>query len=414
MFAVLAIFALVSPFISLIFISIYYLQYKKTVKSSVLFGMSSAACFYNYIPDSGNDSIRHMMNLHFYAEIPFWKCFDAGYYSQTYIWDVWSWIVAQFKLPYLLPATGAFIGYTITAYLVFDYCKQINASKGDCTIAILLTALMTSPIGIVVGIRNSNAFLICMLGMYLCEVKHRNKVVGFALILCGVFIHHSALLVLVMWLIFPFFKKSPKICGLIVAIAILSLTIISNYVLKNMSGSNWVFSMIVDAFNGVSTYQMENNYNVAVAANTKYKIESLISIGMIVLMLFRSMMPARKVSITSSKDIAENEVYNTVKQLSLLFTIVTFALMTVLLINGGRYSGIASKTAFLSMIYSYRYAHFLPKKNGVLLMVDIAVLVGIAIEVILSIYTLSWGSASIGSLLGGLFGGGLYSVINTI
>lgn len=412
MFAILVIFALVTPLLSLLLISIYYLEYKRPVKAAILFGLASAACFYNYIPDSGNDSIRHMMNLHFYEEIPVWKCFDAGHYSQTYLWDLWSWIVAQFRLPYLLPATAAFIGYTITAYLVLDYCKQINASRNNSIIAMLLTALTTSPVGIVVGIRNANAFLICMLGMYLCGVKHKSKIVGVTLMLCGVLIHHSALLVLAMWVIFPFFKKSQKVCGLAVATAILSLTTISNYILKNVAGSNWILSMIVEAFNGVSAYQAENSYNVAVAANTKYKVESFISIGMIVLMLFRSVMSVKKTSALSLKETDEMNAYITVKQLSFLFTIVTVSLMVVLLINGGRYSGIASEMAFLAMIYSYQRIPFLPKKNGILLLIDTAILAGIAMNVILSVYTLSWGSGSFESLLGGLIGGVLYGAIN--
>ena len=409
MFIILAGFALVMPFLSLLLISLYYLQYKKPVQSAVLYGFAAAATFYNYIPDAGNDSIRHMYNLRYYMGIPIWKCFDAGHYTQTYVWDLWCWIVAQFKLPYLLPATGAFVGYALTMYLALDYCNLIEASKKTRIIAILLAFLMSSPVGIAIGIRNSNAFLICILGMYLCEIRHRPKVLGLMLMITGVLIHHSALLLLVMWIIYPLFKKKPLRVGIVVGIALLSLTIISNYVLNAFSGSNWIIQMIIDTFKGATAYQTDNNYNAAVSTNLKYKIDSINSILMIVLMLARCKMSSRSQEIYS---VNNKLVLNTLR-LSELFSIVTFALMLVLTINGGRYTSVARMFAFLSMLVSYQDVPHMPrtKNQMIILCVDICIIITVLMSVALSVYTLTWGNASVESLVGGLLGGVLYSII---
>lgn len=414
MFIILAGFALVTPFLSLLLISLYYLQYKKPIQSAVLYGFAAAATFYNYIPDSGNDSIRHMYNLQYYIGVPIWKCFDAGHYTQTYVWDLWCWIVAQFKLQYLLPSTAAFMGYTITAYLVLDYCIYVNASRKNCIVVMLLTALMTSPVGIVVGIRNANAFLICTLAMYLCEVKHKSKGMGFILMLCGVLIHHSALLVLAMWLAFPVFKKKPKICGISIAFVLLSLTAISNLALKNMSGDNWIISMIVDAFSGVSVYQVDNSYNTAVSTSMKYKIESANSLLMLVLMLLRYRLSVKKKQ--PCRECHDDILDGTLVKLADLFTIVTLSMMMVLTINGGRYMGIAQIMAFLSMIASYDYVSFMSygKKVQTIFLMDFLITGTLCIGAILTVYTLVWGTASGSSIIGGLLGGIVYAIANTI
>lgn len=415
MFIILSGFALIMPLLSLLPISLYYLQYKKSIHSAFLYGLAAAATFYNYIPDSANDSVRHMYNLRYYVGIPIWKCFDAGHYTQTYVWDLWCWIVAQTKLPYLLPATGAFVGYALTTYLVLDYCNLIAASKKNRIIGFLLAFLMSSPVGIVVGIRNSNAFLICILGMYLCEIRHKPRALGLALMLAGILIHHSALLVLVMWIVYPLFKKRPLRVGIIIGMALLSLTIISNYVLNTFSESNWIVQMVVDTFKGATAYQTENNYNAAVSTNLKYKIDTINSILMIVLMLIRCKFLNISRQCHRECNISDKVYFNTLR-LAELFSIVTFSLMLVLTINGGRYTSIARMFAFLSMLVGYQNIPFMPieRSKMIVLYMDICIMLTVLIGMALSVYTLTWGDASGSSIVGGLLGGILYNIITLL
>lgn len=408
MFIVLIAIAIISPALSLVFTTLYYLRYRRSAKASVLFGIAFAVWFYNYVPDSGNDSIRHMAFLQFYEGIPLQKCFDAGHYSETYIWDLWCWIIAQFKLPYLLPATGALLGYALTAYIVLDFCNQINASTKNCLTAIVLTGLMTSPVGVAIGIRNQNAFLICMLGMYLCEVKKKSRLTGFVLMVIGILIHHSALLVLAMWMIYPLFKQNPKKCGAIIVIVLLFLTPITNYILANGSKSNWFFSIIIDSFGGVSAYQEKNSYNIAASTSIKNKIDHLISILKPLIMLIRCNL------VVNKKEMRAHRTYYNTSMLAYLFAIVSLVLMSVLTINGDRYIGIAKNMAFLATIESFEIIPFLPKdrKKGTVLVMDILLLATTLIGFALVINTLTWGNASVESLILGLIEGIPFAIAN--
>lgn len=415
MFIVLGIVALIMPILSLLTTSLYYLQFQQSIRSAILYGFAAAATFYNYVPDIGNDSVRHMYNLIYYMVIPIWKCFDAGYYTQTYVWDFWCWIVAQFELPYLLPATGAFLGYALTAYMVLDYCNLIRAVNRTRIIALVLAFFMSSPVGIAVGIRNSNAFLICILGMYLCEIKNKPRYIGLILMIVGILIHHSALLILLMWIIYPIFKKNPKKTGIIIFSILLLLTEISNFGIKIFSGVSWISEIILDTFKGVTAYQIDNSYNRAVLESLKFKVDSIISICILVMMFTRCKLGIKSKNNIYYETIDKRFYYSTIR-LAELFFIVTGALMIVLLINGGRYAVIAQNMAFLSMIFTYQITPFMPygKNMMIILFLDVAIFVIILISMFLSIYTLTWGNASGVSIVGGMLGGILYSIITTL
>lgn len=410
-YPILICMALGFPVLSLLLSSLYYFEYKNAIRAATLYGVAFFSVFYNYIPDSGNDSIRHMENLRNYINIPIWKSINAGPLKEIYVWDIWNWFVAQFNKPYLMPATGALVGYTISIYLILDFCKQVKLSNKSTAWILTIALLDSSPVGYAVGIRSANAYLCCILGMYLCEVKKKNKLCGIALMIVGILIHHSALLILALWVIFPIFLKNPKKIGVIIFLTLLSLTIISNYFLRNVVSDNILLSMITDSFQSVTSYQLHNSYNDSVQSSFKYKFETTLSFLMIALMLLRCRFIGKNKSKKNSGDV---DVFVKVKMLSILFLIATCALMTVLLINGNRYTLIVSETALLALAYSYRMIPPLPRKQNLFIvtMFDISIMCCAFIKIALSIYTLCWGDASPFSLVGGMLGGMVYSLIS--
>ena len=102
--------------------------------SAVLAGIASSAFLYGYIADQGNDIYRHIQNLNYYVSIPFYKAFDAAFLKTVYVWDIWQWIIARLHNDNLMQSSGAFVGYSLIAYMIFDYGKRSGSSRKISTL----------------------------------------------------------------------------------------------------------------------------------------------------------------------------------------------------------------------------------------------------------------------------------------
>lgn len=413
MFILLALFALCSPLASLVLIAIYYLNKRKTVCSALLVGIAYGAIFYSYVPDSGNDSIRHMMELANYQNISILNCFDAGHYTQLYVWDLWNWIIAQINLPYLLPASGAFIGYTIVTYLIFDYCKMINASNRT-TISVLILALAaTSPITYAASIRSPCAYALCVLGIYLGEMHNVGKMRVSLLMIVAILIHHSAALIFLVWLMVPLYKKKPLTMAIAIGCSILMLSTITTIISPHLSPSGGISKLLLEMFGTLNVYQMESEYNVENSTSLKATVEMICSISYILAIIVRSydVLPAFASGRQKQKSRIKSQTHQ-LKDIAILYTIVGLAMMQVLVINGKRYLAVPETMLGFLIAYSFE-----KRPLGVIRRIDVKqllceiVMVGMAaLHLMLNIYSMAWGDASIGSLIGGALGGIIYAV----
>lgn len=414
MFILLALFSLCLPILSLIFSMLYYFKRRKALFASLLIGLAYASMFYNYIPDSGNDSIRHMAFLANYRNIPIGECFDAGHYTQLYIWDLWNWIIAQFNLPYLLPASGAFIGYTTVTYLIFDYCKIINATNKTIISVLILTLAATNPIGYAVAIRSSCAYAICVLGIYLDEIHNAGKIKVFLLMATAILIHHSAALVFLMWLIIPFYKKKPLVMAIAIGCSVLMLSTIINIIAPFLSSSGGLSKLLLEIFGSINSYQEESEFNIVNSTSLKATVEIFCSVSYIFAAIIRSndVLPAFTSAYHKQKNSLKAKTHQ-LKDITILYTIVGLAMMQVLVINGKRYLSVPEMMLGILLAYSFekRPLAVIHRINVKQLLCEI-VMVGMAIlHLMLNIYSLAWGDASIGSLAGGALGGAIYAMV---
>lgn len=414
MFILLAVFSLCFPILSFFLSLLYYFEKRRAFCASLLIGLAYASMFYNYIPDSGNDSIRHMALLANYRNIPIWECFDAGRYTQLYIWDLWNWIIAQFDLPYLLPASGAFIGYTIVAYLVFDYCKMISASSRATISALILILAATNPIGYAVGIRSSCAYAICVLGIYLGEIHNAGKIKVFILMAAAILIHHSAALIFLVWLIIPFYKKKPLAMAIAIGCSVLMLSTIINIISPLLSSSGGISKLVLEMFGTINAYQEESEYNIVNSTSFKAMVELLCSVSYILAAIIRSydVLPAFTSVRQKQKNSLKTKTHH-LKDITILYTIVGLAMMQVLVVNGKRYLAVPEVLLGVLMAYSFerRPLGVIQRINVKQLLCEIVMVGTAALHLMLNIYSLAWGDASIGSLAGGALGGAIYAMV---
>lgn len=402
MFILLILWALCAPALSIIFSTIYYLKRRVPWRAAILIGLAYGAIFYNYLPDSGNDSWRHMALLENYRGIPIWQCLDAGHYSQLYVWDLWNWVIAQLHLPFLLQASGACLGFTMVAYLVFDYCKTSSASARTVVSALALTLMSTNPMGFAIGIRSSCAYMICILAIYQSEIHHLHKAKALLLMASGILIHHSAALIAFVWLFLPLVKKKPIVTTVCIACMILGITSVLNAISAIFPEGNIISGILQDASYSISVYQQESDYNVMMSTSLKSYVELGCSLLYIAGLIFRgNQLFAEKAQVCQMKNAAS------------LYLVVALLMMSVLTLNGSRYFMIPEMLAVIPLIASFQERPFgvVNRRDVLQIGTEVCVLGGSMLHLMLNLYSMSWGDASFGSLFGGALSGVLYALI---
>ena len=415
MFILLILWALCAPALSIIFSTIYYLKRRVPWRAAILIGLAYGATFYNYLPDSGNDSWRHMALLENYRGIPIWQCLDAGHYSQLYVWDLWNWVIAQLHLPFLLQASGACLGFTMVAYLVFDYCKTSSASARTVVSALALTLMSTNPMGFAIGIRSSCAYMICILAIYQSEIHHLHRAKALLLMALGILIHHSAALIAFVWLFLPLVKKKPIVTTVCIACMILGITSVLNAISAIFPEGNIISGILQDASYSISVYRQESDYNVMMSTSLKSYVELGCSLLYIAGLIFRSnqLFPIFGRVSAPNQVFAEKAQVCQMKNAASLYLVVALLMMSVLTLNGSRYFMIPEMLAVIPLIASFQERPFgvVNRRDVLQIGTEVCVLGGSVLHLMLNLYSMSWGDASFDSLLGGALSGVLYALI---
>jgi len=226
----------ICPIIGIPFVVQEYRKRGQVKFCAFLIGLASAAALYGYIADQGNDIYRHILNLRYYEGKSFFQIFDTGQLNSVYVWDIWQWIITLFRNEFLLQSSGAFVVYTIVSYIIFDYAKKHGFDSRQWQASIILMFFTVSPLSLAIGIRNGNAFIICALAIYLHLCRNKNYFLALFIIFCTIFLHHSTLIILILWVLFPLFKKKPLIGAVIIAGVLFTYTNYESYISYFMGG----------------------------------------------------------------------------------------------------------------------------------------------------------------------------------
>lgn len=406
---------LIIPILSVLTTCCYYLQYRKSLLSSILFGFAFAVIFLNYIPDIGNDSVRHMALLEIYRELSFIDCLNLDIYHNLFVWNIWNWLVSKVDIPYILPASGAFIGYGVLSFICFDYLN-ISKSKAHCVlVTIIYLILTTNPLLYAVGIRNGCAFVLVVLGFYLYEVRKSSRLFVTCIIISSIFIHRSALLPLFVWMILPIFKKSPKTIIVILSTFLLSVSFFIDLLSPIFSFGGFFSQLFMEVISTIESYQELNDYNIDNSSSLYSKTYLYMSITLFGLCAYRSYYTLYIINNGVRK--RTNRLFcsaHSMFLIAILFSIVALCMMSVLVINGSRFLVLANLCLYVPFIYSMNSVQFnylrCCKTN--FFITDKLILFCSISVFFLNCYALAWGTGSFYSILLGSLAGVLIPIIN--
>jgi len=371
---------IICPILGIFLSILYFSTYRRPFASALLCGISFSAFFYGYIADVQNDIYRHMGNLKYYQNIKIWQCFNAVKgmrKASIYVWDIWCWIIAQFNNPYLMQSSGALLGYTIITFIVFDYAKKNNSSMKEWLPILLMLYCVISPAGIVIGIRNSNALLLCALSAYFYYIKKLKNIYCISIIIIAVFIHHSVALIFLLWLLEPLYRRKKKTVLIFIG---LFLFLFNNYgsYFTALSSKQFVLSdLVTDLAYSANNYQ--NYYHLWSFSNIIHVIVGLV---FTILLLF----------LTHKNENCE-ELWN----FCLLIFFISSILTILLGVNGTRYLMLAEILLSIILLDAQENSFFLKKNNFLTYTIPMTGIVLIIFY--LNTRDLAWGTASFESLL---------------
>lgn len=391
----IALIAMTVPVLGFVLTLAYFNQYKKTLASALLCGLAFSAAIYGYIPDDGNDIFRHMSNLSLYEGIPLWGAFDImktaiSHISAVYIWDVWLWIIAQFDNPTLLQSSGALVGYCIISYLIFSQAKKNGLSMGQWLPVYFIALVSFPPLEIVIGIRSACAFLLCVLAIYSYYTKQIKKVTVAFLMGIAVFLHHAALIFLVLWGMTPLFFKHKKIVMVCVILCMIAFNNFQSY-LSFFSGGTTVFSNLLGNTMYSATAYQEESFNDSFHALVSLALRWGYS-GFLLIIIRRGFNQQEKIK---NQETASYQLLN----IALFIFVVASTLLAIIGNNGLRYLGAVDILCCLSLMGVLEINNIsMWLKNGKLGLWQLFLLIGAVMQGSLYLYDMSWGTASLSSL----------------
>lgn len=391
----IAFIAMTVPVLGFVLTLAYFNQYKRALASALLCGLAFSAAIYGYIPDDGNDIFRHMANLSLYEGIPLWGAFDLlksdiSHISGIYTWDIWMWIMAQLGNPYLLQSSGAFIGYSITCYMVFNYAKKTEAPFKKWLPILMMLLAFTSPLSLAIGIRSGNAFLICVLALYRFYIERSSRLSTVLLLLISFFLHHSIIIILLLWIAFPLFMKFKFLSIIVISIGLIGFSNYENYLYVLTSGGISSGDFVSNTLYSASAYQnMDFNSSIHAIVVLLWR---LFCAGVLLWLSRKTMVALQEKNLSNKAMWVYNFFY-----LALFIYIISIVLLPLIGNNSMRFINVVYLLCFL-VLMGRDFCFSSSTNRGIHIS---SILVGIICigNVLFLSYNMNWGTGSFASFV---------------
>lgn len=390
--------ACICPILSYPCILMYFRETGQTKVSAVLAGLASSAFMYGYEGDRGNDIIRHMLNLKYYKHISFMDAFDAGFLPMVYVWDIWQWIIAQMNNDFLMQASGAFVGYSLVAYMIFDYGKRCKLSWKAIKVTFVISFLSLSPLVLAIGVRSGNALIFGAFAMYLYFVHEKSWLFTLSLIAISAFLHHSMIIIFAFWLFFLFIRKHTIYGTIIIVLLLFSLTNYESYINMFMGNRSLLEPLGADLQKSVVAYTRD------ISLSIHYIVLVALQVLLVVLLFMRGG-GAKLLSFRNNSELVkdDNSIKYQINQFQLVYLALVFCFLILLSYNGHRFLLISLVLSFLPFLSTVESFPFLRNKHYWFYdFLIFGVLLG---TVLLNCYDLNYGTGSLVSFFkSGFFG----------
>lgn len=150
---------------------------------------------YSYNPTGNSDLVRYFSSLNQIKSLSLAETFDF-FNDGLFVKNTFFWIISKVNNPHIIPAVTTSLVYLIMAYITCDFAEL--KGKTEVVPKILIIQFFSLQfISIINNVRNVSAFAIVALAFYLNIVKKRNDLFVWLLYILPIFIHPSAIVVVI-------------------------------------------------------------------------------------------------------------------------------------------------------------------------------------------------------------------------
>ena len=276
--------------------------------------------------------------------------------------------------------------------MIFDYANNNNMEAVSWKSVLLLALFTVSPLTLAIGIRSGNAFIICALAIYLYFTHNKSYLVTTIAIFCTIFLHHSTLIILAIWIVYPLFKRRPLLGAILVVAVLFTYTNYETYISFFMGGGSVFESMGTDLQKSIITYTGERQTSF-------HRTVSVLLQTIYVTSLFIRSRGLEEISISKSGDNNQRKI--NVFQMIMLVSV--YSLIILLSYNGNRFYMVLIILGLIPVMDSFAENPFLRIRKYFLM--DI-ILLGSSLGCFaLLLYDMNWGTGSLFSLIVSMFTG---------
>lgn len=318
---------IINPFIGMIFVVLgLYKDRKKSTHYSLMFALFFAALAYWFIPNHEMDLTRYFLQLSIYKNLS-WSNFITVILPRNtlFIQEIMFFLISKTNNFHLLPAIVIFITYFLTFYMITNYSNRKSIeSKKMMGIIFFIVCVLPFP-SLVSNIRNILAFVLFIYAVYRDLEEKKRNFLTYSLYLIPIFIHISAVALLIARLLLPVYNKSNRkaiIAGVIMSTTFLT-GIVSNFIQNSFLGDNRIISAF---FNKANNYvnNTESGYAQYLEKSLVMNLQKAYFVGVVVLILATIIMINRysKSYFKDNKDITTKEFRKINSFISLICFIV--------------------------------------------------------------------------------------------
>lgn len=229
--------------------SIYVSKRASVKQILVLYALYLTILAFFYVPGESADLTRLLDNFHSWSNLDLSGLISLMGRNGSPSYPLYFWVIGQFGIDGLLPATTCFIGMMCLFSCIWDYSDRFQCSKRSVALAVAVAMSTGFFVILISDIRNMLAFLIIARCFY-AECYRGSSVLAHIIFYAfAAFLHSAALFAVILRMVFLLFERKSSLAEafasffLVVILAILLFYFASDYLASMANkGSNYLSS----------------------------------------------------------------------------------------------------------------------------------------------------------------------------
>lgn len=245
----------------------------------IALGIASIA--YCYYPKGDPDIIRYIEFIDSLGGISLSQAFlnSVKGESNTYVFTFFCWIAARIHDPHIIPAISTFFVYYLGMFVTCQIGEDNGIKKYTVIAYILFIILSLNLYSIINNVRNVFAFTVTSYAVFRDVYLKKRNLSTLILYVFPVFIHQSAILIILLRLSFSFATKIRFVMMFLIGF-INYIASALNKMLQNINSSNIVFILVKTFVSKADLYfnDTSSRWGLFIQDAVTYKIERYINI----------------------------------------------------------------------------------------------------------------------------------------